>query len=196
MIGRVLTVGAVIAVLTVTGCSKDAGQPGGVADPTPTAGQAAEPGTAGAPGDPAAAREEAPEGRQFSFEQAARWPDGVEVQVTTITGRTASDTEQGAEGTDGHLVEADIMVSNESDQPFDTAQLQVWGYYDRVGAPKIIDTSGRLAVSMGGVLAPGETGSVPMGFAIPADRVGAVTVMVVGDQAHPAVQFTGPVTTS
>ncbi|WP_026928135.1 hypothetical protein [Granulicoccus phenolivorans] len=189
MIARAVTVAAVIVVLAVTGCTKgpDGSSP---TAPAGSAGQSADPGSAA---DPTAAREAAPEGARFTFDQAARWPDGVEVQVTTITARTATATERGAEGTDGHLVEADIQVSNGSDQPFDTAQVAVWGYYDRVGAPKVSDSSGRLGVRLAGVLQPGETGQVPMGFAIPADRLGAVTVMIVGDSAHPAVQFSGAV---
>ncbi|GAB3624955.1 hypothetical protein GCM10027418_30410 [Mariniluteicoccus endophyticus] len=135
-----------------------------------------------------------PEGDEFTFDQAARYDDGVTVEIGTIKGSQVTPTQSGAEGTAGHVVLAEIVVINKSAQPFVTDKMVVHGYYSGVGAPKIVDTSGAVGDSFKGTVAPGASAKATMGFAMPADQLDHVTIMVDGgDDSHGPLQFTGQI---
>ncbi|OYO25261.1 hypothetical protein CGZ93_02115 [Enemella dayhoffiae] len=137
---------------------------------------------------------EPPEGDKFTFDQAARYSDGVLVEVSTITRAKATPQQHGAEGTEGSIAVAEILITNQSNKPYDTAPIKVWGYYGDVGAPKILDDSKKLGDSFRGVVQPGGQARATMGFAIPSEAMNDVTIMIdAGAPDKSAVQFSGPV---
>lgn len=178
-----------VLLLGFGGCAKPgttpSGTPSRTAGSTPTAPQA----------DPNAAPTDPPGGERFGFDQAARFGDGMLVQVSTIKSAKASPQQHGAEGTDANMVVAEILVTNSTSGPLPTEPIKVYGYYfTDVGAPKIIDPTGALGNSFQGTLQPGEQAKATMGFAIPADAMGDVTIMIDGGTGdHGPVQFSGAV---
>lgn len=186
----------VVASLALTGCgqapsSQTAPPPADhsaddSADPTPAPTE---------PQDPAKAPSTPPEGVKFTFDQAARWDDGLTVEISTIKKAKANENQRGAEGTEGDIVIAEILVSNETKAEYDTSVLRVWGYYGFVGAPKIIDSTRAVGDSFSGTIPPGGKAKAAMAWAIPADSMEEVTIMVDGNSpSHGKLQFTGPVT--
>lgn len=187
---------AVAALLLGAGCSGTPapGQPG--SDRSPSS-QASGDATSDATPDPdrRAAPTTAPEGTQFGFDQAARWEDGVQVEVSSIKASSASSGQTGAEGTGGEMVVVDLLVTAGSAEvrldPF-----VVHGYYgaDGVGAPMVTDPAGQLGDRFAGTLRPGESGRAGFGFAIPRDQLAVVTVTVDrADGRTEPVMFTGPI---
>ena len=140
-----------------------------------------------------------PDGQQFTFDDAATFPNGLRIQINEITAKdTTKDKDaseiHGAEGTDGHIVVAEVQVTNDTTLSLAGEQLQVWGFYGNVGAPKVVDASGALGDSFQGAIRPGERVTASMGWAIPADRTDDVTIMVQDNiPGHQPVRFTGPV---
>ncbi|OYN96778.1 hypothetical protein [Enemella evansiae] len=189
-----VTIGC-LAVLPLAGC----GKPPAPGATTPGASAGADgPGTipSSSPtrADPVAAPTDPPTGDKFTFDQAARYDDGVLVEIATIAKAVTNPQQHGAEGTEGSMVVAEILVTNQSSQPYDTSAITVWGYYDDVGAPKIVDETKQLGDSFSGVVQPGAQAKATMGFAIPADQLQNVTIMIDGGAADKGpVQFSGPV---
>lgn len=186
---------ALVAGLTLAGC----GTPPPPAGPTPSPGSAS---TSAAPDaapqtpaeDNLAAPTFAPDGEEFSLDQAAEFPDGLRVEVNSIAKATANEQQHGAEGTSGTMVVVEIGLTNKTGSSYPTDPIKVWGFYDGVGAPKIRDTSGALGDSFSGTIGDGESAVAKMAFAIPADKLDKVTIMV--DTKNPQqgpVQFTGTV---
>ncbi|WP_460769975.1 hypothetical protein [Mariniluteicoccus flavus] len=184
---------AVSLATALTACGKD---PGTTPPPGPSSSA-----PAGAPGgpaqpsyDPTEAPTRPPEGTEFSFDQAARYDDGVLIEIGDIHATTATGTQHGAEGTSGQVVIAEIVVTNKSGAPFVTDTMKVWGYYAGVGAPKIVDSTGAVGDSFRGTVAPGGQAKAVMGFVMPHDQLGDITIEVDGgDDAHGPLQFTGTV---
>lgn len=183
------------AGLTLAGC----GTPPPPAPPTPSPGSSAPAGTPGsAPQTPTedrlAAPTFAPEGDEFGLDQAAEFPDGLRVEVNSIAKATANEQQHGAEGTDGTMVVVEIGLTNGTGNSYPTDPIKVWGFYDGVGAPKIRDTSGALGDSFSGTIGDGESAVAKMAFAIPADKLDKVTIMVdTTNAAQGPVQFIGSV---
>lgn len=187
---RAALVVATCLVAPLAACGKDPGTPAG--SPTPATTRTA---SAAASVDPTMAPTAPPEGTEFTFDQAARYDDGVLVEVDDIHAAKATATQQGAEGTSGDVVLVGIVVTNRSTKPFVTDQMVVSGYYAKVGAPKLVDSSGAVGDSFKGTVPAGGQARAAFGFAIPADQLDEVTIMVDGgDDAHGPVQFTGKVT--
>lgn len=181
------------AALTVTlsGCGKDPG----TSAPTASASKGARTSAPAQPTrNPTEAPTSPPEGAPFTFDQAARYDDGVLVEVSTIEAKKTSPTQQGADGTGGEVVIAVIVVTNQSKQPFVADKMAIDGYYDQTGAPKIVDSSGAVGDSFKGTIPPGGQAKATFGFAMPHDNLDHVTIMVDGgDDAHGPVQFNGSV---
>ena len=157
------------------------GEPGGEPSPTPSYDHTSVPSTD-------------PEGQQFSFDDAATVPEGLALQVNEVESREADSEIRGAEGTDGNIVVATIMITNNSEEPFPATQVQVWGFYGVVGAPKVTDGAGTLGDSFTGEVQPGESVVASIGWAIPADRMDEVTIMIDDNvEGHSPVRFTGEV---
>lgn len=185
---------ALVTALAVTGC----GTPPPTPESSPTPGASASATASAAPETPAednlAAPTFAPEGDEFSLDQAAEFPDGLRVEVASITKSTANEQQHGAEGTSGTMVVVEIGLTNNTGSSYPTDPLKVFGFYHGVGAPKIRDTSGALGDSFSGTLGNGESAVAKMAFAIPADQLDQVTVMVdTGKGDQNPVQFTGKV---
>ena len=70
----------------------------------------------------------------------------------------------------------------------------MWGFYGVVGAPKVQDATGALGDSFTGEVQPDESVVASIGWAIPADRMDEVTIMVDDNvEGHSPVRFTGEV---
>lgn len=135
-----------------------------------------------------------PEGDQFTLDDRATFPNGLAYQIDTLTHQRATDEIHGADGTEGNVVVATIRVINQSTEPLPGEAIQVWGFYDNVGAPKVVDDTGALGDSFHGEILPGEKVTATMGWAMPADRMSSVTIMIEDNQpGHTPVRFTGPV---
>lgn len=161
--------------------------------PTPSPGASSTP-SATPTEDTVAAPTFAPAGGEFGLDQAAEFPDGLRIEVTSIKTATANEQQNGAEGTNGNMVVAEIGITNNTGSAYPTDPIQVWGFYDGVGAPKVRDTSGALGDRFSGTIGEGESAVATMGFAIPADRLNNVAIMVdTRNEAHGPVQFIGQV---
>ncbi|MDO5500224.1 MAG: hypothetical protein Q4F67_11165 [Propionibacteriaceae bacterium] len=135
-----------------------------------------------------------PSGAEFTLDQAAVFDDGVRFEVSSIAAGEATSTQTGAEGTDGHVVTAEITVTNGSDTAFDLAPIRVWGYYDEIGAPMIVDSTGAVGDRFAGTAEPGQAARARFGFAMPSEGFETVTIMIDGGTAdHGIMQFRGPI---
>lgn len=172
----------------LTSCGKDPGTPA----PSSAAGRTAAPSQPMK--NPTDAPTTPPEGTPFTFDQAARYDDGVLIEVSTIEAKRATATQEGAEGTNGDVVIATLVITNRSSQPFVTDAISVDGYYSLTGAPKIVDGSGAVGDSFKGTIPPGGQAQATFGFAMPHDNLDEVAIVVDGgDDAHGPVRFTGRV---
>lgn len=184
-----------LLVFPLAGCGKPA--PAGTnqgASAVATNGPGSVPSATPVRADPVAAPTDPPTGEKFTFDQAARYDDGVLVEISTIKKAQATPQQHGAEGTDGNVVIAEILVTNQSSKPYDTAAITVLGYYHDVGAPKIVDETKAVGDSFTGVVPPGGQAKAVMGFAMPADQLENVTIVIDGGAADKGpVQFSGPV---
>lgn len=139
---------------------------------------------------------QAPTGQEFGFDEAARYADGVQFEVQRVAARRAGQEDRGAEGTDGNIVVATVLVSNASTSTFDASRVLVQGFYGAgVGAPLVVDPEGSYGIGFVGVVEAGEEVQATFAFAIPHSQLDNVTVAIYSlDEAnHPAVQFAGRV---
>ncbi|MGY4719070.1 DUF4352 domain-containing protein [Naumannella cuiyingiana] len=181
---------AAAGVLAVTACT-----PPGPQRPTP-APTSAEPTSTIDPADRYAPPTEPPAGDEFGLEDAARYEDGVQLQLASITAGTASESMTGAEGTDGEIVTAVIEVVNDGNRSVNLSNWVVQGYYGEadVGAQLVGDSEGAVGDSFEGAVGPGQTVTGAFAFAVPASELGNVTVAVDRrDDVNDPVQFTGAV---
>ncbi len=160
---------------------------GGTAAPTPTAAATTpQPDLTSAPTTP-------PAGEEIALDRSADFGDGLVIEVDNVRAGAAGSEISGAEGTDGSIVTADIVVANDtgSDFPADAAVIQ--GYYrGNVGAVLVSDSSGILGLGFAEAIPSGEQHRTAVGFAVPAPDVGDVTIVVdPRDGVHDPVQFRG-----
>lgn len=134
-----------------------------------------------------------PAGEVLTLDQAAHFPDGLSIQVDGIAAATAPAGVLGAEGTDGEVVVADVVITNSTATAYDATKLVIHGYYrDTVGAVMLSDTDGTFGVGFAGAVPAGEQRKAHVGFAIPREDAGNVTIAVdPSDGQHNAVQFRG-----
>lgn len=145
-------------------------------------------------GNPTQAPTDPPMGEQFTFDQAAAYADGLSIEIAKISKGETTATQTGAEGTQGQIVTAEILVINRTPNPFDSSTIQVWGYYSGVGAPKIVDSTGAVGDSFDGEIPAGQRAKAVMAWAIPHEDLNDITIMIDGGTPdHGAIQFTGPV---
>lgn len=198
---RSIAATALLAVLLATGCSPsspdggdDASEPAATAtaeSPEPTG----DPSVVGPPlSERTAAPTDAPEGDSFSFDEAARFDDGLQVEVVDVkTGRAGADDE-GADGTDGQIITAEILISNETTSPFNARTVTVQAFYgDGVGAPMVLDEKGDYVAGFDDDVAAGQDIQGTFAFAVPKDQAKRITLEVNcnDDHLHPPVQFSG-----
>lgn len=143
---------------------------------------------------------QAPTGEVFGFDEAAQFSDGVQIQVQKVSAQQAAKGDQGAEGTDGQIVVAEVLIRNGSPSTFDASRIIVQGFYgkDVVGAPLVLAADGRFGTGFNGVVEAGEDVSATVAFAIPHSELEAVAIYVfiytLDDPEHPAIRFSGKVT--
>lgn len=190
--------------LAVAGCSPSSPPPPGTpslpitAAKSPTAGNRIDPEKPTAEPDRTMAPTQAPTGEVFGFDQAARFSDGVQIEVQKVTAQQAGEGDQGAEGTDGQIVVANVLISNDSPSTFDASRIIVQGFYgEGIGAPLVVDADGAFGVGFTGVVEPDEKVQATFAFAIPHSELENVAISVyiytLDEPEHPAIQFSGKV---
>lgn len=191
--------------LAVAGCSPSSPPPPGTPSlpattaESPTAGNRVDPPKPQSEPNRTLAPTNAPTGEVFDFEEAARFSDGVQIEVQKITAQLAGEGDQGAEGTDGQIVVADVAISNASGATFDASRIIVQGFYgpDVVGAPLVVDADGEFGTGFDGVVEAGEDVQASFAFAIPHAQLGNVAIYVfiysLDDPERPAIRFSGEV---
>lgn len=167
-------------------------------DPAPGAGsdEAVSPAASASPApDLTSAPTVPPEGEEVAFDAAADYGDGLVLQVNEVRALQAPPGVTGAEGTDGMMVEAEVMVTNNSGSEFASQDVVVQGYYRGfVGAPMVHDPSGQLGVGFDEAVPDGGSLRTRVAFAVPAPDLGDVTVRVdPADGNHGAILFRGAV---
>ncbi len=197
-------VGSCLGVaLALAGCAPSSPPPPGapslpVTDPaSPTAGNRIDPDKPAEP-DRTMAPTQAPTGEVFGFDEAARFSDGVQIEVHQVTAQRAGEGDQGAEGTDGQIVVANVMITNDSSSTFDASRIIVQGFYgEGIGAPLVVDADGAFGVGFTGVVEPSEEVQATFAFAIPHSELENVAISVyihtLDEPEHPAIQFRGKV---
>ena len=177
---------ASVALLCVllAGCSA-----GGTTAPSPELPSAAV--TPGAVRTPAVVAAD----QQFTFDDIAGFPDGIEFEMAGTVASRAESTVVGAESTQGQMVTVSIRIGNSSELPYDAGNVTVTAT-DAAGrpAPLVLDTIGELQRGFTGSVAPGDETVAPFGFAIAFAQLQKVTFVVdPGDESHETVSFTGKV---
>lgn len=190
--------------LAVTACSPKSPPPPGTPSlpvteaASPTAGNRIDPEKPTAEPNRTLAPTEDPTGEVFRFDEAARFSDGVQIEVQKVTAQLAGEGDQGAEGTDGQIVVAEVLISNDSPATFDANRIIVQGFYgESVGAPLVVDADGAFGTGFEGVVEAGEDVRATFAFAIPHAQLKNVAIYVfiytLDDPEHPAVRFSGRV---
>ncbi len=182
----------VVGWLALSGCSSGADQPVD-GEQTASAGASAETSSA-APESPSAGPEVAAD-QQFALEDTAEFDDGLAVQVAGTSVEKAKKTDRGAEGTDGEIVIASVLIENNTEEAYDPTSARITASYgDRTPAPMIIDPTGELGTGFSDVIGVADEGVAGIGFAIPVSQLKKVTFVVdLRDDEHDPVSFSGTV---
>jgi hypothetical protein len=168
----------VAALLAVTACS------GGADEPSIDAGSASAESSAVIPAD-----------QQFTLDDQAEFPDGLIVEIAGSFAQKATKDIQGAESTGGQIVLASVRIENNTEAPYDPAEVEVTASYgDGTQAPPVTDPTNNLIVDFEGPVDVSDEGVTAVGFAIPTSGLAKVTFVVdLHDDAHDPVSFTGKV---
>ena len=132
----------------VIGCSVSGdplptgGNPGGTATPsTQTASGASNP----MPTPTSETRRQVPEDQQFSFDETARYDDGLQIEIAGTVADKAKQTDRGAATTRGEIVIASIRIENRTAETFPAADVLVSASYGNgKDAQIIIDKTNQL----------------------------------------------------
>ncbi|OYN90335.1 hypothetical protein [Parenemella sanctibonifatiensis] len=170
---------------------------GGTSAPQPTGEPSAgEPGKTPVPeptDDRLEVPETSPQGSEFTFEQQAEYPEGLIFSVEGATLAAADSTTDGAEGTNGELVAVDVVCGNLGSEPFDPRDIVVHLFYGEfdTGAQMVRDHGGNYGTGFGDEVAPGESISASIAFAVPHDQAGAITVEMRIPALEDTIHFRG-----
>jgi hypothetical protein len=184
-------------VLTVVGCSARGDGPpatGGTADEgaaTPSATPSVGATPTGASETP---RRVAPD-QQFSFDETARYDDGLQIEIAGTVADKAKQTDHGAEATHGEIVIASVRIENGTAETFPAADVGISASYG-IGkdAQIIIDKTDQLQSGFRGSIKKGDEQIATIGFAVPFSELGKVTIVVdPNDDVHDPVSFAGTV---
>ncbi len=141
-----------------------------------------------------------PDDQQFTLDDQAQFPDGLEVEIAGSFAQQAPKNIQGAESSGGHIVLASVRVENNTTGPYDPAEIEVTARYgggpqlSQQVAPPVTDPTKYLVVDFEGVVAAGDEGVAAVGFAIPTSGLAKVTFVVdLHDDVHDPVSFSGQV---
>jgi hypothetical protein len=188
------------SLLLVIGCSgSDQGLPagGGTGDrPTVTASASSSGGSANP--TPTASSEsprQVPADQRFSFDETARYDDGLQIEIAGTVADKAKQTDRGAEATRGEIVIASVRIENGTAQSFPAADVLISATYgDGKDAQIIIDKTEQLQSGFRGQIRARDEQVATVGFAIPFTQLGKVTFVVdPNDDVHDPVSFTGTV---
>lgn len=137
-----------------------------------------------------------PQGDSFTFDEAARFDDGLQFEIVEARAAKAGADDEGADGTDGEIVVVDILLSNDTTSPFNARTVTVQGFYGAgVGAPLVLDSRGQYIAGFDDDVAAGQEVQGTFAFAIPKTELRSVAFEIDcnDDHAHPPIQFTGSV---
>lgn len=134
-----------------------------------------------------------PTGDEVPLTEAADFGDGLVIQVNSVQAAQAPPHSSGAEGTDGQIVRAEVMVTNATGAPFAAPDMVLQGYYrENVGAPLVTDPGGTMGTGFDREVADGESLHTVIGFAVPAEDLNDVSVRVdPADGEHAVTVFRG-----
>jgi hypothetical protein len=197
--GTATAAGLVLSlVLTVLGCSASS-------DGSPAAGGTGEEGAATTSATPSvgastpissseASGRVAPD-QQFSFDETARYDDGLQIEIAGTVADKAKQTDRGAEATHGEIVIASVRMENGTAAAFPAADVGISASY---GAGKdaqiIIDKTNQLQSGFSGSIKKGDEQIATIGFAVPFSELGKVIIVVdPNDDVHDPVSFAGTV---
>jgi hypothetical protein len=187
-------------LLLVSGCSSsDQGSPagGGTGDRPTVTGSPSSSGGSAKP-TPAATSDtprQVPADQRFSFDETARYDDGLQIEIAGTVADKAKQTDQGAEATRGEIVIASVRIQNGTAQSFPAADVLISASYgDGKDAQIIIDKTDQLQSGFRVQIRPHDEEVATLGFAIPFTELGKVTFVVdPNDDVHDPVSFTGKV---
>lgn len=180
---------ALIASLALVGCSVEAGAP----VPAKPAAQVASSAAAEAPApttEPPAAIKD----KIAKFGESFEYLDGLTVTVTGAGAGIASDTAAGAEVTEGQMYLFTVEVMNGSEEIFDPAMFRAEVNYGPEGtaASMVFDSAQNIGDRFQGRILPGKKQTVTYAFAIPADKLGEVLMIVSPSYEHAEKLFSSP----
>jgi hypothetical protein len=178
-------------VLTVLGCSASGGGTGdeGTASPAAATSTGATPTRASE-----TPRRVTPD-QQFTFDETARYDDGLQIEIAGTVADKAKQTDRGAETTHGQIVIASVRIENGTAEAFPAADVLISASYaSGTDAQIIIDKTDQLQSGFRGSIKKRDEQIATIGFAVPFSEFDKVTVVVdPNDDVHDPVSFAGPV---
>ncbi|HET9872725.1 MAG TPA: hypothetical protein VFP89_09045 [Propionibacteriaceae bacterium] len=189
-------------LLALTSCAGQAGDQPAPGDPTgrvvndPTTEASGEPEQERGPTVPDAEPTHAGPGvTAFALGDIAQFDDGLQIEVAGAVATKAKKGYQGAEATNGEIVVVAVRIENGTEEEYPAESVIVSATYGTdTPAAMITDPTGELQRGFVGVVPLEGELVAPLGFAIPFDAVGKVTVTVdCRDDIHPAITFSGRV---
>ena len=181
---------ALIASLALVGCSVEAGAP----VPAKPAAQVASSASAEAPAPAPTTEAPAVRDKIAKFGESFEYMDGLAVTVTGAGAAIASETAAGAEVTEGQMYLFTVEVVNGSEEIFDPAMFMAEVNYGPEGtaASQVFDSAQNLGDRFQGRILPGKKQTVTYAFAIPADKLGEVLMIVSPSYEHAEQLFSSP----
>ena len=136
-----------------------------------------------------------PADQQFSFDETARYDDGLQIEIAGTVADKAKKSDRGAEATRGEIVIASVRIENGTAASFPAADVLISASYgDGKDAQIIIDQTDQLQSGFRSQIRPRAEQVATLGFAIPFQELGKVTFVVdPNDDVHDPVSFTGKV---
>lgn len=174
-----------LMLLLLGGCSA----PGdGAGDPASPSG-VGQPSLAATPGPP-------DEDGQFSLDDTAEFPDGIEVSTPGTEVRRATATQRGVEASGGQIVVVSVLISNGTSSAYDPRSALIGATYgpQHMAATMVTDSAADLLTGFAAPIAPGDEATAPIGFAIPDSGLHQVTFTVdLADDSNAPVSFSGSI---
>jgi hypothetical protein len=195
--GTAAATGLVLSlVLTVPGCSASSDESPATSGASAGAASSSAATSAGAstPTSAETPRRVTPD-QQFSFDETARYDDGLQIEIAGTVADKAKQTDRGAEATRGEIVIASVRIENGTPETFPAADVLISASHGSgKDAQIIIDKTDQLQSGFRGSIKKGEEQIAAIGFAVPFSELGKVTVVVdPNDDVHDPVNFTGTV---
>jgi hypothetical protein len=198
--GTAAAAGLVLSlVLTVVACSAGGGDgspaTGGTGEERAATASATPSAGTGTPASASETLRRAAPDQQFSFDETARYDDGLQIEIAGTVADKAKQTDRGAEATHGEIVIASVRIENGTAETFPATDVGVSASYGSGrDAQIIIDKTDQLQSGFRGSIRRGDEQIATIGFAVPFSELGKVTVVVdPNDDVHDPVSFAGTV---